>query len=317
MAATKIAKTYEKNSFWHRLKKDLINNRGLYALVIPGFILLIIFSYIPMYGVVMAFQNYDPSAGILGSEWIGFENFERFFKGYYFQEVLLNTIFISLFSLVVGFVFPLIFALSINNIENPTFKKFVQMISYAPYFISVVVVVAMINIFFDGTNGILNNFLEALNIESNIDWITNPKAFYALYVWSGLWQTLGWSSIIYVSALSSVSPELYEAATLEGATKLQKIWFIEIPCILPTIVTLLILSAGNILGVGFEKVFLMQNPDNLAASEVISTYVYKKGLLSADYGVGTAVGLFNSVINFMILAIVNWFAKKFTNYSVM
>lgn len=317
MAATKIAKTYEKNSFWHRLKKDLINNRGLYALVIPGFILLIIFSYIPMYGVVMAFQNYDPSAGILGSEWIGFENFERFFKGYYFQEVLLNTIFISLFSLVVGFVFPLIFALSINNIENPTFKKFVQMISYAPYFISVVVVVAMINIFFDGTNGILNNFLEALNIESNIDWITNPKAFYALYVWSGLWQTLGWSSIIYVSALSSVSPELYEAATLEGATKLQKIWFIEIPCILPTIVTLLILSAGNILGVGFEKVFLMQNPDNLAASEVISTYVYKKGLLSADYGFGTAVGLFNSVINFMILAIVNWFAKKFTNYSVM
>lgn len=317
MVATKIAKTYEKNSFWHRLKKDLIYNRGLYALVIPGFILLIIFSYIPMYGVIMAFQDYDPSAGIIGSEWIGFENFERFFKGYYFKEVLLNTVFISLFSLVVGFVFPLIFALSINNIENPTFKKFVQMISYAPYFISVVVVVAMINIFFDGTNGILNNFLEALNIEGNIDWITNPKSFYALYVWSGLWQTLGWSSIIYVSALSSVSPELYEAATLEGATKLQKIWFIEIPCILPTIVTLLILSAGNILGVGFEKVFLMQNPDNLETSEVISTYVYKKGLLSADYGFGTAVGLFNSVISFAILAIVNWFAKKFTNYSVM
>ena len=206
---------------------------------------------------------------------------------------------------------------SINNVENPTFKKFVQMISYAPYFISVVVVVAMINIFFDGENGILNNFFDALNIDAEIDWITNPKSFYALYVWSGLWQTLGWSSIIYVSALSGVSPELYEAATLEGATKLQKIWFIELPCILPTIVTLLILSAGSILGVGFEKVYLMQNPENLEASNVISTYVYEKGLLSSQYGFGTAVGLFNSVISFVILAIVNWVAKKFTNYSIM
>ena len=317
MVAAAQAKTYKKNSFWYRLKKDLVNNRGLYLLVIPGFILLIIFSYIPMYGVLMAFQDYDPTLGILGSEWIGFENFIRFFESYYFQEVLLNTIFISLFSLVVGFIFPLIFALSINNVENPTFKKFVQMISYAPYFISVVVVVAMINIFFDGENGILNNFFDALNIDAEIDWITNPKSFYALYVWSGLWQTLGWSSIIYVSALSGVSPELYEAATLEGATKLQKIWFIELPCILPTIVTLLILSAGSILGVGFEKVYLMQNPENLEASNVISTYVYEKGLLSSQYGFGTAVGLFNSVISFVILAIVNWVAKKFTNYSIM
>ena len=311
------AKPINKNSFRYKLKKDLINNRGLYALVIPGFVMLIIFSYIPMYGIIMAFQDYDPALGIGGSEWVGFENFIRFFHGYYFAEVLQNTLLISLFSLAVGFIFPLIFALSINNVENLAFKKFVQMISYAPYFISVVVVVAMINIFFGSTGGVLNNFLEVLGTGAKIDWITNPKSFYALYVWSGLWQILGWNSIIYVSALSNVNPELYEAATLEGATKLQKIWFIEIPSILPTIVTLLILSAGSILGVGFEKVYLMQNPDNLATSEVISTYVYKKGILSSDYGFGTAVGLFNSVISFLVLLLVNFLAKKFTKYSVI
>ena len=311
------AKPINKNSFRYKLKKDLINNRGLYALVIPGFVMLIIFSYIPMYGIIMAFQDYDPALGIGGSEWVGFENFIRFFQGYYFAEVLQNTLLISLFSLAVGFIFPLIFALSINNVENLAFKKFVQMISYAPYFISVVVVVAMINIFFGSTGGVLNNFLEVLGTGAKIDWITNPKSFYALYVWSGLWQILGWNSIIYVSALSNVNPELYEAATLEGATKLQKIWFIEIPSILPTIVTLLILSAGSILGVGFEKVYLMQNPDNLATSEVISTYVYKKGILSSDYGFGTAVGLFNSVISFLVLLLVNFLAKKFTKYSVI
>ena len=310
-------KSVNKNSFRYKLKKDLINNRGLYALVLPGFVLLIIFSYIPMYGIIMAFQDYDPSLGIAGSPWVGFNNFIRFFRGYYFAEVLQNTLLISLFSLAVGFIFPLIFALSINNVENLAFKKVVQMISYAPYFISVVVVVAMINIFFGSTGGVLNNFLEVLGTGAKIDWITNPKSFYALYVWSGLWQILGWNSIIYVSALSNVNPELYEAATLEGATKLQKIWFIEIPSILPTIVTLLILSAGSILGVGFEKVYLMQNPDNLQTSEVISTYVYKKGILSSDYGFGTAVGLFNSVISFLVLLIVNFFAKKFTKYSVI
>ena len=310
-------KPVNKNSFRYKLKKDLINNRGLYALVIPGFILLIIFSYVPMYGVIMAFQDYDPSLGVAGSEWVGFENFVRFFRGYYFTEVLQNTLLISLFSLAVGFIFPLIFALSINNVENLAFKKFVQMISYAPYFISVVVVVAMINIFFGTSGGVLNNFLNVLGTGAKVDWITNPKAFYALYVWSGLWQILGWNSIIYVSALSNVNPELYEAATLEGATKLQKIWFIEIPSILPTIITLLILSAGSILGVGFEKVYLMQNPDNLQTSEVISTYVYKKGILSSDYGFGTAVGLFNSVISFLVLLLVNFLAKKFTKYSVI
>ncbi|MGI6713827.1 MAG: ABC transporter permease [Bacilli bacterium] len=318
MTATTLKRhKLNKNSFAYKIKKDFKNNRGLYALIIPGFLLLILFSFVPLYGITMAFQRYDSSLGVFGSPFIGFENFRRFFSSPYFSEIFRNTLLISLFSLVVGFVFPLIFALSLNSVENLRFKKFVQMISYAPYFISVVVIVAMINIFFDGDNSVFANFVRLFGGEVKNNPITDPKSFYSLYVWSGLWQILGWNSIIYVSALSSVSPELYEAATLEGATKLQKIWYIELPTILPTIVTLLILSAGSILGVGFEKVYLMQNADNLETSEVISTYVYKKGILSSDYGLGTAVGLFNSVISFLMLMIVNFFAKKFTKYSVI
>lgn len=314
---TKSLSFKKKNSFGYKLKKDFKNNAGLYALIIPGFLFLILFSYVPMYGILMAFEDFDPTLGVFGSKWIHFENFKNFFQGYYTLEVFQNTILISLFSLVVGFIFPLIFALMINSIENLKWKKFVQLISYAPYFISVVVIVAMMRIFFDETNGIFNRFLELMGSAAKIDWITNPKSFYSLYVWSGLWQTLGWNSIIYISALSSVNPELYEAASLEGATKIQKIWFIEIPSILPTIVTLLILSAGSILGVGFEKVWLMQNENNTETSEVISTYVYKTGLLSNDYGQATAVGLFNSVINFAVLLGVNFISKKVTKYSVL
>ena len=307
---------YNKNTFRYKLKKDLKDNIGLYLLIIPGFAFLLLFSYVPLYGISLAFKDYDMSLGIMKSPNVGFYNFARFFKGYYFSEILTNTILISLFSLVVGFIFPLIFALSLNSVENIRFKKVVQMISYAPYFISVVVIVQMINIFF-GNSGVVNNLFKALGVNKKIDWTTNPNSFYSLYVWSGLWQTLGWNSIIYISSLSSINPELYEASSIDGATKLQKILFIEIPSIAPTIVTLLILSAGGILGVGFEKVFLMQNLDNLQTSEVISTYVYKKGLISNDYGLATAVGLFNSLVSFVMLVLVNFISKKVSDYSIM
>lgn len=307
---------YNKNTFRYKLKKDLKDNIGLYLLIIPGFAFLLLFSYVPLYGISLAFKDYDMSLGIMKSPSVGLYNFARFFKGYYFSEILSNTILISLFSLVVGFIFPLIFALSLNSVENIRFKKVVQMISYAPYFISVVVIVQMINIFF-GNSGVVNNLFKVLGVNKKIDWTTNPNSFYSLYVWSGLWQTLGWNSIIYISSLSSINPELYEASSIDGATKLQKILFIEIPSIAPTIVTLLILSAGGILGVGFEKVFLMQNLDNLQTSEVISTYVYKKGLISNDYGLATAVGLFNSVVSFVMLVLVNFISKKVSDYSIM
>ncbi len=306
----------KKQSFVLKLKKDVVRNRELYILVLPAVALLILFAYVPMYGITLAFKEYNPLLGITGSPWAGFVHFERFFKGYYFGEVLLNTFLISLFSLIVGFIFPIIFALMLNNVESLRYKKTLQMISYAPYFISTVVLVAMIDSFFD-RDGIINNFIHLFNPDKTINFLTSPEMFRPLYVWSGLWQALGWNSIIYISALSSVSPELYEAAVLDGATKVQRIYYIDLPSILPTVVTLLILSVGNILSVGFEKVYLMQNENNLETSEVISTYVYKKGLLSSDYGFGTAVGLFNSVINFIMLVAVNFIADKFSDYSVM
>lgn len=305
-----------KKTFFRRLREDLVRNTGLYLLIIPALAFLILFAYVPMYGIVLAFKEYDSLLGIGGSPWIGWENFERFFRGYYFQEVLLNTLLISVYSLVVGFIFPVLLALMLNWVGNLKFKKTVQMISYAPYFISVVVIVAMLDAFFDPTTGLLNNFLRLFDENASVDLINSPGAFKSLYVWSGLWQSLGWGAIIYIAALSGVSPELYEAATIDGATKLHKIWYIDLPCIMPTMVTLLILSMGNILSVGFEKVYLMQNDNNLASSEVISTYVYKKGILSADYGFGTAVGLFNSLINFFLLASANFIARRLTGYSI-
>ncbi len=307
---------YAEKSFIGKLGRDIKQNTGLYLLILPAFAFLILFAYVPMYGVVLAFKDYDSTLGIMGSAWIGWENFSRFFKGFYFSEVLLNTLFISLYSLLVGFVFPVALALMLNCVDNLRFKKTIQMVSYAPYFISVVVIVAMINVFFDPTTGLWNKFLRLFDETASVDLLTSAKAFKSLYVWSGLWQSLGWSCIIYIAALSGVSPELYEAATIDGATKIHKIRYIDLPSILPTMITLLILSMGSVLSVGFEKVYLMQNDSNLSSSEVISTYVYKKGLLSSDYGFGTAVGLFNSVINFVLLASVNFTAKKMTDYSI-
>lgn len=306
----------KKKGFIFKLKKDIVRNRELYLLVLPALAFLILFAYVPMYGVTLAFKEYDSLEGIMGSPWVGFVHFQRFFRGYYFSEVLINTFLISLFSLVVGFIFPIVFALMLNSVNSLKYKKTLQMISYAPYFISTVVLVSMINSFF-GENGIINSFIRLFDKDKTVDFLTSSEMFRPLYVWSGLWQSLGWSSIIYISALSSVSPELYEAAVLDGATKMQKIYFIDLPSILPTVVTLLILSVGNILSVGFEKVYLMQNENNLETSEVISTYVYKKGLLSSDYSFGTAVGLFNSVINFIMLVTVNYIAGKLSDYSIM
>ncbi|MBQ9710471.1 MAG: sugar ABC transporter permease [Clostridia bacterium] len=307
--------TAEKG-FLDKLFNDLKVNAGLYVLILPAFVFLILFAYVPMYGILLAFKEYDSSLGIMGSEWVGLYHFGRFFRSYYSSEVILNTVTISLYSLVVGFVFPIILALLLNSVGNLRFKKTVQMISYAPYFISTVVIVAMIEAFFDSDMGTVVKMLERVGVDVRIDWLISSNAFQHVYVWSGLWQTLGWNSIIYISALSGVSPELYEAATIDGATKFHKIIYIDIPSIMPTMVTLLILSVGNILSVGFEKVYLMQNENNLSTSEVISTYVYKKGILAADYGLGSAVGLFNAVINFIMLATVNFAAKKLTDYSI-
>ncbi len=297
------------------LKEEIRRHYALYLMILPAFIIVALFAYIPMYGIVMAFQDYDPYLGVWDSPFIMFDNFTYFFGNKAFGEILWNTFSISLYSLVVGFPLPILFALGLNSVGNKAYKKTLQMVSYAPYFISVVVIVAMLNSFLDLRTGVFNKLLELFGAAPR-DFMSDAGAFKTIYVLSGLWQTLGWNSIIYIATLTSVDVSLYEAADLDGASKLKKIIYIDLPSIAPTTMVLLILSVGNILSVGFEKTYLMQNDLNMASSEVISTYVYKMGIISQDYGLGTAVGLFNSLVNFVFLVAVNTVAKKTNGYSL-
>ena len=281
----------------------------LYVFLLPALVILILFSYVPMYGVQLAFRDYNPIMGITGSPWVGFDHFTRFFNSYQFKQLIGNTLILSLYSLIVGFPIPIILALALNQVKNSKFKKLVQTVTYAPHFISVVVLVGMLGIFFSVNGGLVNEVIKLFGGEPKL-FMGEVKYFRHMYVWSGIWQSMGWSAVIYLAALSGVSPELHEAATVDGATKLQRIWNIDLPTILPTIVTLLILNCGSVMSMGFEKAFLMQNPLNMENSEIIATYVYKMGLINAEYGFSTAVGLFNSVINCILLVTVNKVSKK-------
>ena len=297
------------------LKRDFTNNFGLYLLLIPAVLFVIIFCYIPMGGVVLAFKEYDPNLGIFGSPYVGFTYFEQFFSSYYVGEILWNTFAISALSLVIGFPLPIIFALIVNLFPDGKFKKIFLTISYLPNFISVVVIVAMINGFFDYDAGFINILRDNLGLE-RIAYLLEPERFYMLFVWTGVWQSIGWSSLLYTSTLSSVDPVLYEAAVMDGATLLDRIIYIDFPSIKQTLSVCLIMAMGGILSVGFDKVYLMQNNMNLPKSEVISTYVYKVGLLNAEYGFGTAIGLFNSVVSFILLAVSNFVSKKTSGESI-
>lgn len=302
--AAVIAKPKSKN-----LSKRIFDCWQLYLFVLPAIICLLLFSYVPMYGVQLAFRDYNPIMGITGSPWVGFEHFIRFFNSYQFKQLISNTLILSLYSLIVGFPIPIILALALNQVKNSKFKKFVQTVTYAPHFISVVVLVGMLGIFFSVNGGLVNQVVQLFGGEPKL-FMGEVKYFRHMYVWSGIWQSMGWSAVIYLAALSGVSPELHEAATVDGATKLKRIWHIDLPTILPTIVTLLILNCGSVMSMGFEKAFLMQNPLNTEHSEIIATYVYKMGLINAEYGFSTAVGLFNSVINCILLISVNKISKK-------
>jgi len=295
--------------------KVLSQNWEIYLLVLPTIIYFIIFHYMPMYGAQIAFKNFIPVKGIHGSEWVGFRHFIRFFESPYFAEVISNTLALSIYSIVVGFPLPIILALLLNYQKNLMFKKLVQTVSYAPHFLSIVVVVGMIKIFTSPMNGIINNFIVALGGEAK-HFMAEPTYFRHIYVWSGIWQDIGWSSIIYIGALSAISIELHEAAIVDGATIWQRIWHIDIPGIAQTIIILLILRTGSVLSIGFEKVYLMQNDLNTTVSEVISTYTYKMGLVRSQYSFSTAVGLFNSIINFIFLVTVNTIARKFSETSL-
>lgn len=305
----------KKKNYFHRLGNDLRRNRLLYLMILPGVLYYLVFHYAPMYGVQLAFKHFRASDGIWGSPWIGLDNFKRFFNGYNSWNLIKNTIGISLYGLLIGFPLPILFSLFLNYIKNAKFKKSLQMVSYAPHFISTVVMCGIIVIFLQPNTGIFNIIRSFFGLES-ISFLSKPALFKTIYVLSDVWQGLGWSSIIYISALSGVDYQMHEAAMIDGAGKLKRIWHIDLPSILPTVVMLFILQVGGIMNVGFEKVFLLQNPLNMTASDVISTYVYRMGLVNNDYGYSTAVGLFNSLINIILLLTFNKLAKKTTAVSL-
>ncbi|MDQ0255879.1 putative aldouronate transport system permease protein [Evansella vedderi] len=314
ISSKKTGVTKVKPERFKPLKKSLKRNFDLYLLIAPVLIYFLVFHYFPMYGVQIAFKNFNASLGIWGSPWVGFDHFERFFNSFFFWRLILNTLGIGLYTLALAFPIPIIIALMLNEARNAKFKKFVQTVIYAPHFLSTVVVVGMLLLFLK-PDGLLNQLIILFGGEP-IYFITEPSWFKTIYVFSEVWQTMGWSSIIYLAALTAVDKQLHEAAVIDGANRLQRIWHINIPTIMPTIVILFILNAGTVMSVGFEKVFLMQNSLNMSASDVISTYVYRSGILEAQYSFSAAIGLFNSVINFILLVMVNYFAKKANQTSL-
>jgi len=289
------------------IQKRVLSCWQLYVLILPAIIYLGIFNYGPMYGIQIAFKEFRPSLGIWQSPWIGLNNFIRFVTFPDFLKMIRNTLSITVYQLAT-FPCPVILAILFNEMHNLKFKKVVQMVTYAPHFLSTVVLCSLILLML-ALEGPINNTLAYLGI-SPVEFMFRPKYFASIYVWSGVWQNIGWGSIIYLAALSGVSPELIEAARIDGAGRLQVIWHVNIPCILPTIVITFILSTGGMLNVGFEKIFLLQNPLNLDASRVISTYVYEMGIGGAQFSYASAIGLFNNVVNIMLLLAVNAVSRK-------
>lgn len=287
----------------------------LYLLLLPSAVLLFCFAYLPMVGIVIAFQNYSPALGILKSPFVGMKNFMQYFRSYQFAVTIKNTLILSLYSILVGFPLPILLALMCNQMKTRGFKKVFQVITYLPHFISTMVMCGLILIFLSPSSGLFANLFKLLGHEfPNV--MSSAAGFKHVYVWSDIWQHLGWDSIIYLAALAGIDPTYYEAATVDGASTLQKIKYIDIPMIMPTAMVLLIMRAGSILGIGFEKVFLLQNVQNIMSSEIISTYVYKMGMQSMQYSLSTAIGLFNTVVNVIVLVLVNLMAKKLTDSSL-
>jgi len=309
--------TYEQPSMKRLARKSelrsnlkIIRRRWqMYVMFLVPFLWVLVFNYVPMYGVQIAFKDFIASKGILGSRWTGLENLSKFVTSYMFKRVMLNTLIISFYQLLVGFPIPILLAVLINECASQKFAKTVQMISYAPHFITTVVIVAIIEKMFDYYNGVVNTIINALGGQS-IYFLGEGSLFRHIYVLSNVWQNMGYNSIIYVAALSAIDPALEEAATIDGATRFQKIRHIDIPSIFPTIVIMLILRMGQIMSVGYEKIYLMQNTVNLNYSEIISTYVYKQGIQQTQYSFSTAVGLFNSVINLLLITTVNQIARR-------
>ena len=309
----KSVRTGAQGNLWRRIAR----NWGLYLLLLPALTLLICFTYKPMYGVLIAFKEYKPVKGILGSAWADpwYKYFKKFFDSFQFKTTIRNTLVITLYSMLVMFPLPIVLALGVNQLKNRTYRKIFQTVTYMPHFISTVVMVGLLTLLLSPGSGLLGAICGMLGIEAP-NFLGQPSAFKHLYVWSDVWQHVGWDSIIYIAALSSVDPSLYEAATVDGATNLQKIKYVDIPMLVPTAVIMLIMRFGSLMSLGFEKVYLMQNDLNLTASEVISTYVYKIGIINVQYSYSAAINLFSTVINFILLVLVNQISKKVRDNSL-
>lgn len=301
-------------SFPNTIKKDFRRNKYLYLLSIPVVAYYILIHYVPMYGIQIAFKDFSPMKGIFGSDWIGFDNFKRFLTDRVFQRAFKNTILLSVYDLFWGFPAPIILALLLNELRAVIFKRVVQTISYLPHFVSIVVIAGMI-VDFSTTNGIFNDLLAFLGFErSNL--LIRPELFRTIYIGSGIWQGVGFGSIIYLSALAGIDQNLYEAAAIDGAGRWRQMVNVTLPSITPQIIILLILRVGHIMGVGFDKIFLLYNPATYETADVISTYVYRKGLIDGSYSYSSAIGLFNNIINLILMLSTNKISKKFSETSL-
>lgn len=296
------------------IRRDFKKNKYVYLMVFPVIVYFIIFSYWPMYGVIIAFKDYSPGKGILGSKWIGLKNFVDFFNSYYVGRLIRNTLLINIYDLFWGFPAPIILALLINEVNNKLFKRTIQTISYLPHFISLVVVCGII-IDFTASDGLITTILSQFGVKPT-NLLMRPELFRTIYISSGIWQGVGWGSIIYLAALSGINPNLYEAATIDGAGRWKQTIHITLPGIAPTIIILFILRLGSMMSVGYEKIILLYNSTTYETADVISSFVYRKGLLESDYSYSTAVGLFNSVINFVLIIIANTISRKVSETSL-
>ncbi|WP_229750507.1 ABC transporter permease [Paenibacillus nasutitermitis] len=292
-----------------RLWKRIAARYDLYLMLLLPVLWYLVFQYGPMYGVQIAFKDFNPAKGITGSAWSGFDNFERFFSSYYFGRLLWNTVSISLFSLLIAFPLPILLALLITEIRSERFKKVVQNVTYIPHFISVVVIVGMLQLFLNPQTGLVNLMMKGAGLET-VPFMESAGWFKTIFVGSNIWQNMGWQSIIYIAALSGINPQLYEAAKVDGASRFRRIWHISLPGIMPIVVIMLILDVGAFMNIGFEKILLMQNDLNKEASDVIQTFIYNNGILLGDYSYSAAIGLFNSAINFALLIMINGYARR-------
>lgn len=311
---TTAARRVHTKPFGVRLREDFARNRVLYLMVMPVVIFYILFAYLPMYGITIAFQDFNPALGYFKSPWVGWENFKSFFGSVYFWRILRNTLHISLASIIFGFPAPILLALLINEVNSKAFMKSVQTITYLPHFISLVVVCGIIRDF-TSTGGVVTQMIAKVTGD-NTSMLMKPQAFVPLYVVSEIWQGIGWGSIIYIAALSGIDTQLYEAASLDGCGRLRQVIHVSIPGILPTIVIMLILRMGSVLNVGYEKIILLYNPSIYETADVISSFTYRKGLQEFEWSYGSAVGLFNSIVNVFFLLGTNYMSSKLTQSSL-